>query len=194
MKISYLRYQAVRAILAVLLLCVCILLLKVFVLDEYVSQTRLMEWLEKGDEVSFYILLSFFVSEATLGLLPPELITTPLAFLWKGEVWTYWTDIFLVSVASYGGGIVAYWIGRFMIRNRQYRKLLLIFMKKEFRSLLRYGKLLIVLAAITPIPFSLFCVLLGSLRYDFWTFVVFSLPRFLRISSYAYFIYYFANL
>ena len=166
----------------------------VLLLERYIPKENVEKWLQEGSEVFAYVLAFFFFSEATVGLVPPELVTTPMAHFFKentGGTWMFLSYTLIISALSYGGGVVAYWVGRNLMRARRYKRFLLFFLKKEYKVLLRHGKVLIVLAAVTPIPFSLFCMLLGSLRYDFKVFAIFSLPRFLRVSVYAYLVYWY---
>ncbi|MEQ9229482.1 MAG: VTT domain-containing protein, partial [Cyclobacteriaceae bacterium] len=52
----------------------------------------------------------------------------------------------------------------------------------------KFGGFLVIVAALTPLPFSGICMLVGSTRYPFKRFLLFSLARVVRFTVYAYII------
>ena len=87
-----------------------------------------------------------------------------------------------MSAASIIGGNIGYYIGRFLGHREFMRKFLGRKMKKGHYLTEKYGMGAVVLAALTPIPFSTICWTAGLLEMDHKKFVVattYRLPRFL---------------
>ena len=50
----------------------------------------------------------------------------------------------------------------------------------------RFGGFLIFVAAVTPLPYSAVCLLVGSVNFKFRNFLLISSTRFLRFAVYSY--------
>lgn len=126
------------------------------------------------------ILIIFFVSEAILGILPPDL------FIYWTRIWEEpWLGISLLGLLSYGGGIIAYGIGLKIGRIPKVAKWLSTKFALQIVSLRRYGGLLIFLAALTPLPFSPVSLISGMIGYKFQSYCVLALSRIARFYLYA---------
>lgn len=99
--------------------------------------------------------------------------------------------VFTILVMGFGsitGGSLAYCIGRFLIpRFSVGRKIVLRYEDKLLPYLRKYGFWAVVLAAITPIPYSWMAYTVGTFKMEFSRFLIGSLFRFFRMG-----IYYFA--
>src|SRR5262249_10646507 len=98
----------------------------------------------------FIIYTVFFVSETTTGLIPPEIIME----IYKSQgVEVFWLHIAIMTVLSYVGGIVAFYFGRLLDRIDVIHRLTA---RPKFAANLalykKYGGVLILLGAITPVP------------------------------------------
>jgi uncharacterized membrane protein YdjX (TVP38/TMEM64 family) len=132
----------------------------------------------------FYVYLAFSISEVLVGIIPPELF-----MIWashKGSLYEYIPSILLLAVLSYGAGILGYWIGRSFSDTQLYARLSDRFFSDYVDTLRRYGSFLIVVAALTPLPFSGIAMVVGSTGYRFEKYVLISLTRFFRFGVYAY--------
>lgn len=129
----------------------------------------------------------FILSEVIFGIIPPELF-----MIWSinhGVFESYALNIALLASISFTAGILGYFIGGLLKR-----KLPTFFDKyilRYKRTLNRFGGLLIFISAITPVPFSAICMLVGSTNYNFSRFLLIASTRFLRFAVYAFTIYQF---
>jgi membrane protein YqaA with SNARE-associated domain len=89
---------------------------------------------------------------------------------------------------SYLAGIAGYWIGVYLNHTRFYRILKRRVFGKYQVYLNKFGTFLIIVAALTPLPFSGIAMLVGSSRYPFKKYIVYSSFRFLRFVIYSYII------
>ncbi len=87
-----------------------------------------------------------------------------------------WIVIAAGSAASIAGGIVSYAIGMTFSRGF-FRRHFPNAQKEGTRLVNRLGVAAVVLAALTPLPFSVICVIAGSARMKFSTFLLASLFR-----------------
>lgn len=134
----------------------------------------------------------FLVSEVVFGIIPPE------AFMvWasgSGDVAPYPILMALFAIISYLAGITGYFIGRRLHATRFYNFLERRILKSYTAVLKRYGGFLIIVAALTPIPFSAICMLVGAIEYPFGRFLAFSSFRFLRFTAYAWLMHHLSDL
>ncbi len=143
-------------------------------------------------ERPFLVYGIFFVSEVIFGIIPPEIF-----MVWaldQGVIY-YMEVIMLLTVISYLGGIIAYFIGRFFSNTALFRH---IKRKESYynysRTYRRYGGILILIAAITPVPFALISMISGSFSYSFSMYMKFAAFRILRFVVYGYFVWEGMNL
>ena len=125
----------------------------------------------------------FLVSELIFGIIPPEFF-----MLWAANknLWPlYLQHVTALMFISYLAGIIGYLIGAKFGETKFYRLLKrnrLGQFEKHFRQ---FGGFLVVVAALTPIPFSGICMLVGSVKYNFKKFIWISMSRFIRFFLYA---------
>ncbi len=132
----------------------------------------------------FGVALGFFIPDAFTLPLPNDVaavlgLAGGLSFL---EV-TLWA-----TAGSLIGGSVGYWIGRNLRRTK--------FMKRLFErrgglvqnTMDRYGVTAVAVAAITPLPYSIFCWAAGAARIPYRQFFIVSQLRWLRVAGYLYLI------
>lgn len=127
---------------------------------------------------------SFVFSEVFFGIIPPELY-----MVWaRGyeNLVTYIEIVAALGVISYGAGVLGYWIGRWFSDTQFYRKLAEKQLSKFIPLLKKYGIFLIVVAALTPVPYSASCMLMGSVRYPVGKFLLITLFRLLRFGVYGF--------
>ncbi len=141
-------------------------------------------WLEPIYENATIVLLIFLVSEILIGIIPPEIFI--IWALRNENLSEYLLWIGLLSVISYSSGILGYFIGHYLNKSLFYRFFKRRFLKKLDQRLQTFGMYLILIAALTPLPFSGVSMLIGSVRYPLKRFMLLSLSRFLRFAIYAY--------
>jgi membrane protein DedA with SNARE-associated domain len=126
----------------------------------------------------------FLASEIIIGIIPPEIFMGWAANPKDPGLYIFYVT--LLALISYGAGIIGFLFGRLMsntILFRYTRRKFFTQVEMFFKS---YGGFLIFVAAVTPIPFSAVCMLVGSVRYKFSRFLLISLTRFLRFGFYSY--------
>ncbi|MGC9472374.1 MAG: YqaA family protein [Bacteroidales bacterium] len=132
------------------------------------------------------ILLIYVVSEVAFGIIPPEIF-----MLWglrssSPTAYAGWVGIF--AMISYAAGMIGYAIGYTLQTTRFFRYVRRYRLRKYEAHLQKFGSMLVIVASMTPLPFSAICMLVGSARYFFPRFLVMALARFVRYGLYAYLI------
>lgn len=143
-----------------------------------------MGWLRPFNENPSLVYLIFSLSELIVGMIPPEFF-----MIWatrNSDINEYIYYIAILTGITYAAGVAAYWIGRYFNTSRYYRLLKRRFIGKYEKYLYRFGGFLIIVASVTPIPFSGVAMLVGSIRYSFKRYLLFSLTRILRFAAYSY--------
>tara|TARA_B100000963_G_scaffold80599_1_gene68598 strand:+ start:3604 stop:4182 length:579 start_codon:yes stop_codon:yes gene_type:complete len=138
------------------------------------------------DFPSFFVFTLFFMSEVILGIIPPELF-----MIWaisSKPLGSYLFYVITFSFLSYIAGFTAFLFGKYLHNTWLYD-----FMKKNIigkyeRKISAFGWLVIVVAAITPLPFSATCAVVGAVGFDRKKYLFYSSARFLRYAIYGFFI------
>ncbi len=138
------------------------------------------------DERPILVFLIFTASEVLFGIIPPELFM--VWALRKGIPGDYIGNVFILATISYLAGILGYYIGKAFHRTAIYKKLEENFFDKFNKQFRRYGGFLVIVAAATPLPFSLICMITGAFNYPFKNFAMMASARFIRFALYSYFI------
>lgn len=128
----------------------------------------------------------FLVSEVVFGIIPPEFF-----MMWSqrhADLDLFISNVLVLMLISYSAGVIGYWIGAYLHSTRAYNFLKNRIFGKFEEHFNEYGGFLVIVAAMTPIPFSGICMLVGSVRYPFSRFLIFSMARFVRFTVYAYII------
>lgn len=135
---------------------------------------------------SYLVYATFLVSEIAFGLIPPELF-----FIWAlqfNHPTTYFLIIVSLSAISYFAGITGYLFGSYLTSTRFFRFIRLKYLKKYNKRLHKYGIYLIAVAALTPLPFSGICMLVGSVKYPMNRFLLVASLRYARFIVYGWII------
>lgn len=132
--------------------------------------------------------LIFLLSELFVGLIPPELF---MVWILDDPLTYYITAIAVMTAVSIFAGWLNYRLGRF-ISNREFflnffnKKLRLERYRKRFEQ---YGSGLIIVSAVTPLPFALVSLLTGTLSFPQKKYLILSSFRILRFVAYGIAIY-----
>ncbi len=122
----------------------------------------------------------FFISESFLGLIPPDLF-----IIWAQKFSQPYWMVFGLAVLSYLGGLVSYFIGKYIGHIAFLERMLLPVIQKQKALINQFGGIIIIFAALFPLPFSPICMVAGAVDYQFFPFVRLALFRFLRFFAYA---------
>lgn len=133
------------------------------------------------EKYSSVMLMSiFFISESFLGLIPPELF-----IIWSTESSHPFLYVFLLALLSYMGGIVSFFIGRYLYLIPFIKSFIENQISKHIVNLRKWGGFFIVLGAVSPLPHSLISMTSGLIKYSLKNYLLWSLFRFLRFFIYA---------
>lgn len=126
------------------------------------------------------ILITFFISESFLGLIPPEIFIA-----WSKKTSDAVITLIILASLSYAGGIISFFIGKAALRVNKIKNYLEIKMAKHLKNTSKWGGFLIIVGALLPIPFSITCMAGGLIKYPLKGVLLFGLFRFLRFGVYA---------
>ncbi len=122
----------------------------------------------------------FFVSETILGLVPPDLF-----ILWaKGFTSPYFV-VFFLALISYAAGLVAYFMGTRLVNFNRIEHYINVKFEEQFKMLRSWGGLIIIIAALLPLPYSTMCLGAGMLNYNLRSLLLLGTFRFARFFAYA---------
>ncbi len=129
-----------------------------------------------------YALLVFYLSESILGWLPPDIF-----IIWGKSAPTtnLILNITILGTISYLGGITAYKLGELIQRFPKMHAYIERKYAKNFELIQKWGGVVIVMAALFPLPFATISTIAGIVKYPFKPFVLYGLTRYLRFYIYA---------
>ena len=139
-----------------------------------------------GDRVAL-VYTVYFLSEIIVGIIPPEMF-----MMWSLELADgrdYIMDVTLLAIISYLAGIVTYLFGLYFHRTVLYRYLRRRYLGKFESYFQQFGGFLLIVAALTPLPYSGICMIAGAVNYPRKNFFIITLFRFLRFAIYGYIMY-----
>jgi len=164
-----------------------VILLAYIFFKEIVISKNPDTWIEPFYAKPGIIYLIYLSSEFFLGIIPPELF-----MIWainKATITHYIYNIIFFAVSSYLLGYVTFLIGHYIHNRVTFRYIRIKFLKNLWPLLRKYGLFLIIVAGLTPLPWSAVCLVVGSAGYPSGKFLRFALFRLLRFAIYGYIIY-----
>lgn len=126
----------------------------------------------------------FFASETILGLVPPEIFIA-----WSGNMPRPWMFLSILALLSYSGGLMSYWLGKFITSMPAVHNYLEVKMAKQLRNSKKWGGILIVIGALLPVPFAVSCMTAGIIKYPFKSVMYYGSLRILRIFAYGFIVF-----
>lgn len=169
------------------LIWLAVLLVAYFIFDKLVISKNPELWLEHFYSQPGLIYLIYIASESFIGLIPPELF-----MLWafnKGDIPHYILNVGFFTAISYGLGYLNFLLGQFLYKRVIFRYFRKRFFQESWIQLRKYGLFLILVAALTPIPWAAVCLLVGSAGYPTRQFLIYALSRILRFIVYGFVVY-----
>ena len=164
------------------ILAVAFLLFKNYMIDKNQEV-----WLDRFYSNPILIYLIYVGSEVFFGLFPPELFM--LWALHKGGDWQYWINLAFFASVSYGAGYFGFLTGRYLNRVLIFRYMSRKFFSRYWPLFRKYGSILIISAALTPLPWMTISMLVGSSEFPMKRFLYMALFRLLRFAFYGYIIF-----
>jgi len=164
-----------------------VLLAAYFLFEEIVISRDPDAWVERFYARPEIIYLIYSASEFFFGIIPPELF-----MIWainKADTLHYILNIGFFAVVSYAMGYITFLIGQFFYKRDFFKRFKKTILKEQWPLLKRYGLFLIIVAALTPIPWSAVSLLVGSAGYPSKRYLKYALFRLLRFAVYGYIIF-----
>ena len=169
-----------RGILYLVILVAAFVILKKYFNVDYA------ELLKPTYDQPLLVYLVFGISEVAFGIIPPEIF-----FIWASSanpLDTYVGHVAMLSVISFLSGANGFFIGKRLGNSNFYRSIEKRFLSR-YRPLIRvYGTFMVIVAAITPIPFSGISMLVGTVGFGWRKYLWAAQARFLRFAVYAFII------
>ena len=126
------------------------------------------------------VLIFFFVSETLLGLVPPDLF-----IVWTKKFASPYVFVTVLAILSYSAGLVSYLLGKKIVNFEKVGHYIHVKFEKQFAMLRSWGGLIIIIAALLPLPYSTMCLGAGMLKYNFKSLLVLGAFRIVRFFAYA---------
>ncbi|MEQ9413310.1 MAG: hypothetical protein RIF39_05740, partial [Cyclobacteriaceae bacterium] len=135
-----------------------------FILLEGYIQDNFMPHIARihANPIIFYLVFS--ISEIVFGLVPPEFFMIVYVFN-HVPVSEYVVNLTLLTIISYGAGVLGYYIGRNFSKTGFFIRINEKYLSAYQNQIRKYGGYLIFVGAVTPIPFSAMCMLAGSINF-----------------------------
>lgn len=181
-KIKFLFQHFLKGIL-----WMAVIALLYWLFAEFVFKENPEMWLSHFYSNPLLIYGIYIGSEIFFGLFPPEIF-----MIWafnKGDVWSYVINVSFFAMVSYGAGMLAFLAGRYLRRVVLFRYLGRKFFSKYWPLVRKFGSFLIIVAALTPLPWATISLLIGSTEYPFNRFLFVALARLLRFIVYGVVVY-----
>ncbi|HKK10029.1 MAG TPA: VTT domain-containing protein, partial [Bacteroidales bacterium] len=153
-------------------------------LQRFTPEGHFDEYLQPLYDQPMLMYLIYTLSEIFFGVIPPELFM--IWALKMGSLIVYIEIVLFLALISYGAGLVGYFFGRYLSTTILFRYARRRYFDKYQRYLHKYGFFLLIVASLTPLPFSAICMLVGSAKYPFQRFLLFTLFRFVRFAAYSF--------
>lgn len=173
-------YQFIQQNLIKLIVSILILGLGLFLLNTYVVDIDQVMTEQIAHLGQIQVLGLFFMSESFLGLAPPDLF-----IIWSKSQSEPWFVLFMLSILSYLGGQISFQIGRWINHIPRFHQWVHQKYENSLKQFQKFGALVIVLGALTPLPFSPISIISGSLEYSRKRYSLLALSRILRFFIYA---------
>jgi len=130
----------------------------------------------------------YTLSEIVFGILPPELFMM-IWILDNIDLAGFIINLSILTVISYGAGILGYYIGKTFSKTPFYQnRIREKYLKQHEKNLKKFGGYLVFVGAVTPVPFSATCMLAGSVNMNFRNFLLICITRVFRFAAYGWMI------
>lgn len=144
-------------------------------------------WVEQIYARPILVYSVYCFSEFFFGIFPPELF-----MIWainKDTIAHYFLNLAFFASVSYAMGYLTFLIGSAIHKRPTFRLFRRKFLQNLVPLLKKYGLFLIIIAALTPLPWAAISLLIGSVGYPSKRYLKYALFRFLRFAVYGYIIY-----
>jgi membrane protein YqaA with SNARE-associated domain len=168
---GYMGWSALKILLIYVITVVPLIIL----LQRYVDLKPVFEFITTRFSDAF-VLIIFTVSETILGMIPPDFF-----IIWTGKFSSPMILLVLLGILSYTGGILSYFIGRWLSGRKKIKEYSERALEKYIAMVRKWGGAFIIISALFPYsPFSLVVIAVSLLKYPFRLFLIFGLSRIMR--------------
>ncbi|MBK7650566.1 MAG: hypothetical protein IPJ20_07225 [Flammeovirgaceae bacterium] len=136
----------------------------------------------------------YTLSEIVFGIIPPELFML-VWVLDKIDVSGFIINLSILTVISYGAGVLGYYIGLNFSKTSFYQQHIRVkYLAQYEKKLKKFGGYLVFVGAVTPLPFSATCMLAGSINMNIRYFLLICISRVLRFAVYGWMVWTFPSM
>ncbi len=172
-------YSFMGHIVVKLIVVIALIVAAVLLLNHYFNLGQIIEdYIFSHDTTG--ILTLFLISESFLGWIPPDLF-----IMWSNKFEKPFLWLTILGTISYMGGMIAYWIGKIALKFPKFRNWLESRNADFFVRIRKWGGIIIILAALFPLPFATTTLAAGMVKYPFKQTLLYGLSRYLRFYLYG---------
>ncbi len=173
---NYFSRNLIKGFVYLLVLILALILFKNYFQTQY---DTIEHWVSDDYLLMLFI---FLISEILVGILPPELF-----MIWSiddpGDVYTI--IVIVMAFLSIGAGWINFAIGKVISSKEFFHRFFNKRLKKYQQRYDDYGAGFIIVAALTPLPYSLISLVTGSMDYPIKKYLIYSSFRILRFVVYG---------
>ncbi len=172
-------YKFMAQIVVKLLVIIAIIVGIVLLLNHFFNLSQIIEdYIFSHDTPG--VLTLFLISETVLGWIPPDLF-----IMWSDKFNAPLLWLTILGTISYVGGMNAYFIGKIALKFPRFRRWLENRNAVFFERIRKWGGIIIILAALFPLPFATTTLAAGMVKYPLKQTLIFGLTRYLRFYLYG---------
>lgn len=172
-------YKFMGQIVIKLLVIIAIIVGIVLLLNHFFNLSQIIEdYIFSHDTPG--VLTLFLISETVLGWIPPDLF-----IMWSDKFNAPLLWLTILGTISYVGGMNAYFIGKIALKFPRFRRWLENRNAVFFERIRKWGGIIIILAALFPLPFATTTLAAGMVKYPLKQTLIFGLSRYLRFYLYG---------
>jgi membrane protein YqaA with SNARE-associated domain len=168
---GYMWWSGLKIILAWFLIMVPVVLIAKY----FINLDPLINYIINNFTNSF-VLFVFLISESFLGMIPPDLF-----IIWTAKFNSPLVFLTLLGVLSYTGGIISYFIGRWLSQRPKIKTYTERVLDKYIILVRKWGGAFLVISALFPFsPFSMVTIAVSLFKYPFKYYLFFGISRIIR--------------
>lgn len=172
-------YKFMGQIVIKLLVIIAIIVGIVLLLNHFFNLSQIIEdYIFSHDTPG--VLTLFLISETVLGWIPPDLF-----IMWSDKFNAPLLWLTILGTISYIGGMNAYFIGKIALKFPRFRRWLENRNAVFFERIRKWGGIIIILAALFPLPFATTTMAAGMVKYPLKQTLIFGLSRYIRFFIYG---------
>jgi len=161
-----------------------VVILLFFVLIKDSEFIKSQDWLRALSDNPIGVYTVFTLSEVIFGLIPPEFFM--IWSLHHGITDNYVLNILFLACISYGAGAAGYYLGSFFSHTIIFKNFYKRYLVKYEDAFRKFSGFILFVGAVTPLPFSAMCMLVGTIKYPPSRFYLITLARILRFGILGY--------